>query len=174
MGATDREGQIRRERGESLVRALHRSEIQAAGDARAIALHQAEEQLDRIARQIPDALAIGLSVAEIARVSKLSRPTIYELRGRYTASEGDLRFAVLSAVARLQPVARRELSEAIGRDPEVVGKALDDLEASGYVAWDVDETEDGMVQQWILTSDGFGYLEAWDWHQETDEGEKPA
>lgn len=152
------------------MRTLHQSEIQAAGVARALALHQAEEQLDRIARQIPEALAAGLSVSEIARISGLSRPTVYELRGRYSTSDGDLNFAVLSAVARLQPVTRNEVRETIGREPKVVGGVLGDLEASGHVSFDVDETEDGVVQVWSLTSGGFGYLEAWDW-QETDEGE---
>lgn len=152
------------------MRALHRSEIQAAGDARALALHQAEEQLDRIARRIPEALASGLSVTEIARISKLSRPTIYELRGRYSASEGDLNFAVLSSVARLQPVTGGEISQAIGRDVKVVSGVLSHLESSGYVSWDVEEEEDRVVQHWTLTSHGFGYLEAWEWQSEAEEG----
>jgi hypothetical protein len=139
-----------------------------------LALHEADEHLDRIARQIPEALASGLSVTEIARIAKLSRPTVYELRGRYTASEGDLRFAVLSAVARLQPVLCRELAESIGRDPKEVGTTLGDLEAGGHVNWDMVETEDGNAQEWFLTSNGFGYLEAWDWHMETNEAEEPS
>jgi transposase len=172
MSATDRNTQIRRDRGASLVKALHRSEIEAAGDARALALHQADEQLDRIARRLPEALASGLSVSEIARIASVSRPTIYELRGRYSASQGDLRFAALSAVARLQPVTIQELHEAIGRDLKVVARALSDLEDQQYAEWDMKETADGVVQEWTLTSHGFGYLEAWEWHVETDEGEE--
>ena len=74
---------------EALVRGLHLSELQAAGAARAVALHQAELELDRVARLLPDALQAGISLAEIARVAGVSRPTLYELRARYGGSVRD-------------------------------------------------------------------------------------
>lgn len=154
-----------------MVLALHRSEIEAAGNARALALYQAEEHLDRIARRIPEALAAGLSVSEIARISGLSRPTIYELRGRYSASDGDVEFAVVSAVARLQPVTTNDLHDAIGRGVEAIADVLSGLEQKRYVERDIEETDDGVRQIWNLTSNGFGYLEAWEWQIETDEGD---
>ena len=70
------------------------------GAARELALLQAEQQLDRLARLLPNALAGGLSLAEISRVTGVSRPTLYELKARYDDSDADLRLAVLQAVAR--------------------------------------------------------------------------
>lgn len=172
MAATEREEQIRRERGEALVRTLHSSELRAAGAARAVALHEADVQLDRIAQRLPQALAAGVSIAEAARLAGVSRPTIYELRGRYSADDGDLRFALVCAIARLQPVAERELHGVMGRAPKDVSGVLGGLEVDCLAEWDVDDEGDGPDKFWNLTHKGFEWLEAWQWHElESEEGE---
>jgi hypothetical protein len=56
MAAIDREARLKREKGKATVRALHLSELEAAGAARARALAEADKQLDRVARLLPDAL----------------------------------------------------------------------------------------------------------------------
>ena len=83
-----REDTLRHEKGKALVRALHLSELVATSKAREVALHEAEAQFDRIARLLPDALKGGISMTEIARVTGISRPTLYELRARYGGSVG--------------------------------------------------------------------------------------
>jgi hypothetical protein len=66
MAHTARAARLRREKGKATVRALHLSELESAGRARAGALAEAEKQLDRVARLLPDAVGGGLSLSEIA------------------------------------------------------------------------------------------------------------
>jgi hypothetical protein len=111
MTAPDRETRLKREKGKATVRALHLSELEAAGAARARAIAEADKQLDRVARLLPDALSGGLSLSEIGRVARVSRQTLYELRARYSDSDGDLRLAVLQSVAWMQPTTADEVAE---------------------------------------------------------------
>jgi hypothetical protein len=86
------------EEGRANVRALYVSQLETAGRARDEALREADGHLDRIARLIPDALKAGLSLTDVARITGVSRPTLYQLRARYGESHANLRIAVLQAV----------------------------------------------------------------------------
>lgn len=166
MESGSREQRIRREKGQAVVRGLHISELEAAGERRALALRQADEELDRVARLLPDALAAGLTVAEIARVTGISRPTLYELRGRYASDGGDVRLAVLQAVAGLTPLRLTELQDRLGPREgvsEAIGSLYDDglidLEHAGF------PDEDGTVHEAAVVSmlgPGLDLLESWD------------
>ena len=159
---TSRSDTFRRERGKALLRALHLSELELAGAARAFALHQADEQLDRIARLLPDALRNGISMTDIARVTGVSRPTLYELRGRYDRSIGDLRFSLLQAVATRQPVSVDELRTELGKSGEL-DEVLAEFEKQGLIEYDVapiGEQDEGLP---VLLMAPYGYqtLEEW-------------
>src|SRR5436305_1392351 len=111
----DRAARLRQEKGKAVVRGLHSSELEGAGAARSAALREADAQLDRIARLLPDALQSGLTLAEVARLTGVSRPTLYELRGRY-GSIGDVRLAILQVLASRPRVATRDLATIVGRE----------------------------------------------------------
>jgi hypothetical protein len=180
MSAMDRQERLQRERGKALVRDLHETELRAAGAARALALHQAEQQLDRIARLMTDALKAGLTLAEISRLTNVSRPTLYELRGRYGEAVGDLRFAVLQAVATRAPIWMDELAEHLGHREEIAA-VVKDLVREGLIDWDpstqrlddagfpVALAEIGPALE--MTASGFETLELWfDAEDAKDEG----
>lgn len=145
------------EKGRALVRGLHLSELQASGAARAMALHEADVQLDRIARLLPDALQAGLSLAEIARVAGVSRPTLYELRARYGGSVGDMRLAVLQTLANRGPLLDSELAEYVGGDAAARSEAI-----SRYLGTCI-EIDPGPDNHAILsiTGEGLELLDAW-------------
>lgn len=154
---------LRQEKGKALVRALHLSELEAAGRARALALHEAEEQLAKIARLMPLALESGISITDIRRVTNVSRPTLYELRGRHGTSLGDLRFALLQAVATRQPVSVDELKEHFAERPEF-DEVLHEFNEGRLIEYIVEpgppDGEDMLVV--LMTPDGYQTLEQWD------------
>jgi len=159
MTASDREARLKREKGKATVRALHLSELAAAGEARARALAEADKQLDRVARLLPDALSGGLSLSEIARVAGVSRQTLYELRVRYPGSDGDLKLAVLQSVAWMQPTTAGEVADHFGRDSGDIARTL-----SGFVSDDLVDvasrrTEDGEDVEFDLTATGASTLD---------------
>src|SRR5580704_10596521 len=112
---TDRANRINRQKGQGIVRALHESELANAGNERVQALRRAEDQLDRIARLLPGALEAGVGMTEIARITGVSRPTLYELRARYADSARDLRLAVLQALMRRETSFPDALPAHLGR-----------------------------------------------------------
>jgi hypothetical protein len=161
---TNRERTVRREKGKALVRALHLTELAAAGQARSLALHEADEQLDRIGRLLPGALQGGISMTEIARITDVSRPTLYELRGRYGGSIGDVRFALLQAIATRQPVTREELQEDFG-ETQGFEQVLSEFERHGFIEYDVTPAgAEGHEATLIvlMAPDGYQTLEHWD------------
>lgn len=175
MTAKERVDRLRKEKARALVRELHESELKAAGAARAVALHEADQQLDRIARLLPDALDGGLSLAEVARITNVSRPTLYELRARYGGTAGDLRFAVLQILATRGPVWEHEVIERLaGRDgvagvlADFVREGLADVEVG---MWDEHGRDTGPGFE--LTAKGFETLENWTFvlYEEGEEGE---
>jgi DNA-binding IclR family transcriptional regulator len=54
-------------------------ELSQTGERRQQALEQAQAELDRIAELAGEAVGEGIAIAEIARLTGVSRPTIYEL-----------------------------------------------------------------------------------------------
>jgi len=164
---------LKREKGKATVRALHLSELEAAGAARGQALAEADKQLDRVARLLPDALSGGLSLSEIGRVARVSRQTLYELRARYSDSDGDLRLAVLQSVAWMQPTTAVEVAEHLGRDVGDVAGTL-----SGFVSEELLDighrrTEDGDEVEFDLTAAGGSTLDNWVFLEELEPGEIP-
>lgn len=149
-----------RERLNALIRTLHISELESAGQARARALAQADAELDRIAKRLPDALDGGLSLAEIARITGVSRPTLYELRGRYTNSDRDLRLALLQTIATHSVVAGT-LPERLGRPAKDIASALSFLEENKLIDYEPDEEAEEPTAYYELTGDGAWVLENW-------------
>ena len=169
----DRQTRLKREKGKATVRALHLSELEAAGAARARALAEADKQLDRVARLLPDALSGGLSLSEIGRVAGVSRQTLYELRARYSDSDGDLRLAILQSVAWMQSVTVDELAKHLGRRHDDIVRTVDQFMREGLIDIWPRETEDGYVAEYDLTADGSHALEQWVFHEEREPGEIP-
>jgi DNA-binding MarR family transcriptional regulator len=158
MGHTDRMAQLNREKGKALVRAMHLSEFRAAGSARALALHEAEEQLDRIARALPDALNADVPLAEIARSSGVSRQTLYELKARYDPA-GNTELAVLQAIATNQPVTVDKLAARLNRTQREVKEPVDAFLESGLIAWVFLDRDAG--DRVCLTDNGAAVLAGW-------------
>jgi len=173
MATANRERRIKRESGKALVRAIHLNALEAAGLARAQALSVADTQLDRVARLLPDALSGGLTLSEIARVAGVSRQTLYELRARYSDSDGDLRLAVLQSVARMQSVTAGELVEHLGRDWDDIDRTLKQFMAEDLIDLEPRETEDGYEAEYDLTPNGSHTLEHWVFLEEHEPGEIP-
>lgn len=162
--ASEDHGRI--ERGRALVRSLHLSELQAAGAARAVALHDADVQLDRVARLLPDALSGGLSLTEISRVTGVSRPTLYELRGRYSDAPGDLRLAVLQAIASRGTLTPDALYEVLGGHSPERERIVGDLQEQDIIDFEFDDEA-----FYFLTSAGFALLEHWTFEElESEDG----
>jgi hypothetical protein len=160
MSSSARDLHIRREKGQALVRALHLSELQAAGTTRELALREAETQLDRIARLLPDALGSGISIAEVARITKVSRPTLYELRGRYSADRRDVTFAVLQTIMGRGPIDTGGVAEHLERPRDEIASVVKELMDRGEV--DEDLNEDEPMMELFVTERGFDRVEAWD------------
>jgi hypothetical protein len=160
MPPNSRDLHIRREKGQALVRALHLSELQAAGAARELALHEADTQLKRIARLLPDALGSGIAIAEVARITKVSRPTLYELRGRYSDDRRDVTFAVLQTIMGRGPIDQAGVAEHLERPRDEIASVVKELMDRGEV--DEDLNEDVPMMELFVTDRGFHRVEAWD------------
>lgn len=150
------------------MRALHLSELETAGTARTIALHEAEKQLDRVARLLPNAIQAGISITEIARVTGVSRPTLYELQGRYGGSLGDLRLGVLQTIALRQPISNDQL-RLLFNDRAELEQVVVDFADKGLIELDAEQTPDGYVAMLLLGPDGYEALERWDFEFEVEE-----
>jgi len=138
MSEVDRADRIRRKKGMGILRALHESELEAAGAARAEALRQADRELDRIARLIPNAVGAGLSMTEIGRLTGVSRPTLYQLRARYSDAPRDLRIAVMQALMTQETSYLDAIAEHLGRSAAEVRPIIDDFLAREWISYDFD------------------------------------
>jgi hypothetical protein len=154
------------------VRALHLTELEKAGDARAAALAQADLELQRIATRLHDALDAGISLSEIARVTGISRPTLYELRGRHSDSPRDLTLALLQLIGTRGAVPVPNLSAVIGRPESEYSGVLESLINSDLIDYEIDEGPDGAEALYVLTAKGHGLLENWEFISE-EEGREP-
>jgi hypothetical protein len=173
MDAKERAERIRTEKGKALVRQLHLSELQAAGAARDLALHAAEEQLNRIAKLLPDALEGGLTLAEISRITNVSRPTLYELRARYGGTAGDLRLAVLQLLARQGPMWQQEVIDAIGGRDEAGGMLVELFQQDLVdVEPGIEDPDRNTGPAFELTGKGFETLENWTFALDEESREK--
>jgi transposase-like protein len=174
MSSTDRERRLTQARSSSVIKSLHARGLAEAGAARAAALEEAERQLDRIARLLHDALQGGVSMTEIARVTGVSRQTLYELRGRY-GDTADLRFAVLQSLATQGESTARHVAEHLGRPEAEVEPLLAQLVDQKLAGWELDHVDAKFVGggfECYLTMQGLRALEEWSFTDEleADEG----
>lgn len=150
--------EITLERRRALVRALNVSELREAGEARTAALEAAEAELERIGSLLPGALQAGLSLAEISRITGVSRPTLYELKARSAEVTQDLRLEVLQALAVAGAQAEDELASSLGRKTSQVRAMLTALSQRGWIVEDADPAS----SRFSLTRDGEAALETWE------------
>jgi DNA-binding phage protein len=173
MSSTDRERRLTQARSSSVIKSLHARGLAEAGAARAAALEEAEKQLDRIARLLHDALQGGVSMTEIARVSGVSRQTLYELRGRY-GDTADLRFAVLQSLATQGPSMADQVAEHVGRPESEVVPLLAELADGGLAGWELGGEGARFVGgdfECYLTLEGLRALEEWSFTDELEADE---
>jgi hypothetical protein len=184
MPHLQREVALRQERGKGLVRTLHRHELEEAGRLRRQSEDEADRQLERIASHLPGALAAGLSLTEISRVTGVSRPTLYELQKGEAGWARDLAFEALSALASTGPLVFGRLGELLELDDRrlrgvvnaLAGEAL--IESVGVgdrgarvfaittrgeerlSAWEFRGTEQDITVPFRVALRAFGYSEA--------------
>jgi len=168
MGEEERSVLQQREKARGALRALYLGEAASIGRQRAIALREIDEQLDKLARLLPNAVDAGIGLAEIARVAGVSRPTLYQLKARYSDNPGDVRLAVLQAT--LERGTTREIAVRLSRSVDEVGGLLREFEDSGWVGWDVDD-DDGNEVVWYLGLEGLVALERWTFADATEEAD---
>jgi transcriptional regulator with XRE-family HTH domain len=149
------------EKARGFVRALHLTELEHAGRARAAALEQADIELQRIAARLADALEAGISLSEIARVTGVSRPTLYELRTRRSDLPRDLTLALLQLIGTRGAVPVSTLSAEMGRPGAEYSAVLDSLISDGFIEYEVEEGPDGPEGLYVLTGKGHDLLENW-------------
>ena len=153
-----RQETLNREKGRAVVRALHLSELESAGRARVAALEQAEAELDRIARALPDALDAGLTISEIARLTGVSRPTLYELQHRF-GDDRNLWLGVMQVIANHGSVGSGAIAKRLARPPKQVGKIVTELVQDGFVEEGFNDDPENPAMQCWLTDKGFAALE---------------
>ncbi len=168
MSPVDRIARLKREKGKALVRAMYLAEFQAAAAIRAVALDKANDQLDRIARALPDALNAGLSLAEIARSAGVSRQTLYELKPRYDPS-GDVHLAVLQTIATRQPISVQELAQQLNRSVGDVDLVVEGFVAGGLVDLAMAPGNEDEGDCLYLNDAGSSYLADW-WVERDQDG----
>lgn len=167
-----------RERARAAARSVFLGELAELGQRRKRALQEAEDLADRIARVLPDALASGIQLTEIAHVTGVSRPTLYALRVRYEVRPHGLHLAVIGALANGSRL-DSDLTEAIGQPLDDV---LAQLERDGEIESVIIDIEDeepgsdgpyaGSATLYSLTRQGVGVLEDWEfdqWEYEKDQ-----
>jgi AcrR family transcriptional regulator len=157
VSGDDRERKLTQAQGTAALRSMHLRGLSEAGTARASALAEAEKQLDRIARLLHDALQGGVTMSEIARVTGVSRQTLYELRGRY-GDTLDLRLAVLQALLTQYPATIERLEEHLGRPTDEIKPLLSEFLEKGFA----DESPDPDVGlAYAMTPAGLRLLQDW-------------
>ena len=170
MAEEERREVQQRERARGALRAIYLGEASSIGLKRAEALRVAEEELDKLARLLPNAIDAGISISEIARVADVSRPTLYELRARYT---DNWRYGLLGVLqATLEGGSSTEIAERIGRPSAEVEALLNQLEDQEFVFSEEVEYVDG-AKDWIwrMSMRGLTALEEWTLDENEGEGQ---
>jgi DNA-binding MarR family transcriptional regulator len=160
MATETRKAAVRRVRGKALVEALYRHELVEAGDQRKAALADAQRQLKRIGQHVAGAVAAGVSLAEVARLTGVSRPTLYELLDSQEKGAADVRFEVLAAVACEGAASAGMVAEKLGRDDHRVRRIVAKLVGEGWL----EPPEDAVgneARQVVLTVRGEEALATW-------------
>jgi CRP-like cAMP-binding protein len=173
MSEESRKNVERREKARGTLRALYLGEAAEIGRKRADALREAEAQLDRLARLLPNAIGAGVALSEIARIAEISRPTLYQLRARYSDDPRALRLGVLQATAAGE-VTASDIAESLGRPRDEVSAVLTELEERGWVNSDPIAYRDGSGGDWGwgLLPLGLDALEGWSFDVQEREEDK--
>jgi DNA-binding phage protein len=169
MSHDERERKLNQARGVAAIRSLHVRGLAEAGAARAAALAEADKQLDRIARLLHDALEGGVAMTEIARVTGVSRQTLYELRGRY-GDTADLRLAVLQAALTRYPANADDIAEYLRRPEGEIKPLLVELADEGLIELEYELHPGGSDAPYGISADGVRALEVWS--MEGDAGQR--
>jgi DNA-binding MarR family transcriptional regulator len=101
-----------------------------------------------------------LTLTDIARISGVSRPTLYELRARYGGSTSDLQLAVLQTVASRPGVLGSDLARHVGRPLKEVFAVVQAFADQGFIDY---EPSEGRPSEPVsfATAEGFDLLENW-------------
>lgn len=175
---SDRERNFRREKGRAVVRALLQSALEDAGAERKAALARADQQLDRIAQLLPGAHDAGIGMTDVAALTGVSRPTLYQLRGRYSDSPAHLRFAVLAGLLQQESAFPEVLAARLGRPYDELQPIFREFEGKGWIEWDPEGGiplgqvapeeasfdavyPEAMTYPYAVTLDGLEALERW-------------
>lgn len=94
MSVLHKEIRTRARRGQEVSSTMYRAELKAAVDQRDAGLRQANEANARFESLLPGAVDVGVTVAELARLTGWSRPTVYRMLSRSRQQED------MSSVAR--------------------------------------------------------------------------
>lgn len=157
---------VAHEKVRGAMRGFHLRALEEAGRARAAALKEADEQLQRIGRLLPDALDVGISMAHAGRVTGVSRPTLYELRAKYGEGAIDFNFTLLEMLARRGPLSKLELEHHLGAS---AWNHAVDFHRQGLLEVEPEERPESEVPVLGLSHQGFELLEHWRFHIEERE-----
>ncbi len=157
-----------REKGRGVMRGLHLGTLEEAGRLRAAALAEADTQLQRIGELLQPALDTGLNLAEISRLTGVSRPTLYELRAKYGDTAIDSNFTLLQTIALRGPLSAAELVERIG---DWSSRQADEFVAQDLLELTIEHSQDGDVAVYGLTYRGFDLLEHWKFDTNAADGQ---
>jgi DNA-binding phage protein len=120
-------------RSRALVRNLSRQALEEAGERLAVAQQRADHEFELIAQHIAGAIGVGLSISEIARLTGLSRPKVYELRDRYRPADGELEMRVLAQLAASGGLSTEQLADQLDESLARLREAIEALEARTHV-----------------------------------------
>ncbi len=171
MNDEDRWATMQREKGRGVVRALHLSELRAARAARELAIREADLQLERIARILPNALGAGITLSEVARVTGLSRPTLYQLKARYSDDDRDVVLGVFQTIANVGRATDASLAENLGRQVDEIEKVRKGFLDQGLLDEDFNDNPDDPAMEYWLTEAGFRALEEYRFEGDDGAGE---
>jgi transcriptional regulator with XRE-family HTH domain len=132
MSSEDRFSRNRVERTNALLGTIHRTVLEHAGEARTAALEESATQLERIADLLPGALDAGMSLAEVARLTGVSRPTLYELQRKGDGAV-DRRLQLLASLAEGGAQTKAELAEGLGMEAKALQALIDAERRAGTI-----------------------------------------
>lgn len=150
----------RRVSSKDAMRGVYRDALAAAG-ARRLELENAQrDETSRLAELAIGARAAGISLSEIARVTGLSRPTVYALIEQSGPPEPDLDYQILSAAAGHGRVSIGHLTGATNRPADEIAERCGQLVSAGYVNVATASSGSDEVAYYGLTYAGEERLEA--------------
>jgi hypothetical protein len=155
----ERDSVEHRETANGALRALYLGTFADAGRRRAEALREADAQLDRLCRLLPNAVAAGIGIAEISRVADVSRPTLHKLLPRGLDKPRDIRLGVLQAT--LGGATAREISKIVRWPRGDVDGLLATFAERGWVQ--------AADEQWYLSPKGVDAISSWDFDASIEE-----